>query len=111
MIQPTETLLEWFHSGRPLDLGVLQSYCRVISRYGDREDAAVLLQLYLEHSEDYRYVLLLEVVMRCGDMELARQLYQCSFDKGMLKEGYPGTFCMSWLTWDIHSAPNIWWIV
>ncbi|MFK0521434.1 hypothetical protein ACINKY_04410 [Paenibacillus illinoisensis] len=90
MIQPTETLLEWFHSGRPLDMGVIQSYCRVIARYGDREDAAVLLQLYLEHPEDYRYVLLLEVVMRCGDLELARQLHQCSFVNGKLKEEVPG---------------------
>ena len=81
--------MELFHSGHPLDASVIQSYSRVIARYGDREDAAVLLQLYMDHPEDYRYVLLLEVIMRCGDMELAVQLHQYSFEKAKLKDRMP----------------------
>ncbi|MFD1887855.1 hypothetical protein [Paenibacillus wenxiniae] len=95
MIKPTEQLIhllrsEKFHSEKPIDSTIIQSYCDVIAQYGDREDAAMLLQWYMNHSGDGQYNHLLHVVMRCGDLELAAKLYQYHFNhEGELGDDAP----------------------
>ncbi len=89
MIQPTKQLMELFHSEAPVDTSIIQSYCDVIAQYGQRDDAAILLDWYMKHPADSQYISLLRVVMRCGDLELAAALYEHSFQDGKLKDDAP----------------------
>ncbi|GGJ06131.1 hypothetical protein [Paenibacillus hunanensis] len=89
MIEPTKRLIELFRSEVPLDSSIIQSYCDVIASSGDADDAKVLLEWYKKHAEDWQYVPILQVVMRCGDMELAAELYAYSFEQGRLRENAP----------------------
>ncbi len=89
MIQPTKQLIELFRSKVPLDSSIIQSYCDVIASSGDAEDAKSLLEWYMKHSEDWQYAPILQVVMRCGNMEQAAELYAYCFERGKLKDNAP----------------------
>lgn len=89
MIQNTEKLIQLLRSGQKIDAGNLASYCRLTSKYGDREDAVALFRVFAEHPCDYRRTLLLDPVMRCGDMALAEEIDHLCFEQGRLKEGMP----------------------
>ncbi|GIP24487.1 hypothetical protein [Paenibacillus sp. J22TS3] len=89
MIPNTEKLIQLLKSGQKTDASVLASYCRITSKYGDREDAAALFQMFTEHASDYKYTLLLDPVMRCGDLALAEEIDRFCFEQGQLKEGMP----------------------
>ncbi|MBE1443047.1 hypothetical protein [Paenibacillus sp. OAS669] len=90
MIPNTEKLIQLLRSGQKIDATVLESYCRITAKYGDREDAAALFQMFAEHPSDYRYVMLLDPVMRCGDFAMAEEIDRFCFEHGQLKEEMPG---------------------
>lgn len=89
MIQTTEKLIQLLRSGQKLDASVLASYCRLISKYGDREDAAALFRIFAERPSDYKRELLLDPIMRCGDLALTEEIDPFCFEQGRLKEGMP----------------------
>ncbi|MEN1984622.1 hypothetical protein [Paenibacillus hubeiensis] len=89
MIQTTSKLLERLKSNTAPDAAIIDAHCKVISNYGDRSDAAALLRVFMERPEDYRYTALLGPVMRCGDRDLAEQLYRFAFEHGRLKPEMP----------------------
>lgn len=89
MIQTTEKLVQLLRSDPRIDASILISYCRIISMYGDKEDAAALFHIFTEQPSDYRRTLLLDSVMRCGDLALAEEVDHFCFDQGQLKEGMP----------------------
>ncbi|NMF00207.1 hypothetical protein [Aneurinibacillus aneurinilyticus] len=89
MIQITEKLVQLLRSNPRIDASILTSYCRIISMYGDKEDAAALFRIFTEQPSDYRRALLLAPVMRCGDLALAEEIDRFCFEQGRLKEGIP----------------------
>lgn len=89
MFQTTEKLIHLLKSDQKLDVSVLASYCRITSKYGDREDAAALFRIFTEQPSDYSRTLLLDPVMRCGDLALAEEIDRFCFEQGQLKEGMP----------------------
>ncbi|MGM1048061.1 MAG: hypothetical protein ACQEXX_18230 [Bacillota bacterium] len=89
MIQTTEKLVQLFRSDQKIDASILTSYCHIISMYGDKDDAAALFDIYTEQPFDYRRTLLLDSVMRCGDLALAEKLDHFCFEKGLLRKGMP----------------------
>ncbi|WP_079911820.1 hypothetical protein [Paenibacillus sp. 32352] len=90
MIPNTEKLIQLLRSGQKIDATVLESYCRITAKYGNREDAAALFHMFTEHPSDYRYALLLDPVMRCGDFAMAEEIARFCFEHGQLKEEMPG---------------------
>lgn len=89
MLRHTEQLIHLLHSQPRLSAAILQAYCQMISTYGDREDAAALFKRFLEQPEDYRHVMLLGPVMRCGDLALAQEIDRHCFEQNKLKREMP----------------------
>lgn len=89
MIQTTEELIQQLKTDPRTDAGILAAYCRIISLYGDEEDAAALFRVFAEDPTDYRRSLLLDPVMRCGGRVLAEEIDSFCFDQGKLRENIP----------------------
>ncbi len=89
MLQHTERLIRLLRSQPRLPAAILSSYCQVIALYGEREDAAALFRLFLEQPGDYRHVMVLNPVMRCGDPALAEEIDRDCFEQSRLKDDMP----------------------
>lgn len=89
MIPNTEKLIQRLRSDPRIDASIIAAHCRITSIYGDKEDAAALFRTFAEQPSDYRRTLLLDPVMRCGDLALAEEIDRFCFEKGQLKEGLP----------------------
>lgn len=89
MNQNTEKLVQLLRSNRRMDGSILAAYCRVTSKYGDNDDAAALFRVFAEQPSDYRRTMLLDPIMRCGDLALAEEIGYFCFEHGMLKEDMP----------------------
>lgn len=89
MIQTTKELIHRLEADPRTDSAIITAYCRIISVYGDDEDARALFRVFAEDPSDYRRVLLLDPVMRCGGLELAEDIARVTFDQGSLREDMP----------------------
>lgn len=72
----TAGLIDMFGSGKKLDASIISAYTDVVARYGTMEDAWELYRLFVEDPHHYIRGLLLQPIMRCGDVTLAQDMYE-----------------------------------
>ncbi|VUG08957.1 hypothetical protein PPOLYM_05403 [Paenibacillus polymyxa] len=72
----TAGLIDMFSSGKKLDASIISAYTDVVARYGTMEDAWELYRLFVEDPHHYIRGLLLQPIMRCGDVTLAQDMYE-----------------------------------
>ncbi|GLX66825.1 hypothetical protein [Paenibacillus glycanilyticus] len=89
MLATTKKLKDIIHCNPELDSSIVRSYLAVIANYGGLEDARGLLQVFMEEPADYNRTLLLEPIMKHGDLELAEDLYEFAIEQHKLKEDMP----------------------
>ncbi|URJ47724.1 hypothetical protein MF628_002424 [Paenibacillus polymyxa] len=75
MMDATARLIDMFGSGKKLDAIIISAYTDVVARYGTVEDAWELYRLFVEDPHHYIRGLLLQPIMRCGDVTLAQDMY------------------------------------
>ncbi|OMF39823.1 MULTISPECIES: hypothetical protein [Paenibacillus] len=76
MMDATARLIDMFGSGKKLDASIISAYTDVVARYGTMEDAWELYRLFVEDPHHYIRGLLLQPIMRCGDVTLAQDMYE-----------------------------------
>ncbi|WP_025723762.1 hypothetical protein [Paenibacillus polymyxa] len=76
MMDATARLIDMFDSGKKLDASIISAYTDVVARYGTMEDAWELYRLFVEDPHHYIRGLLLQPIMRCGDVTLAQDMYE-----------------------------------
>ncbi|APQ57371.1 MULTISPECIES: hypothetical protein [Paenibacillus] len=76
MMDATAGLIDMFSSGKKLDASIISAYTDVVARYGTMEDAWELYRLFVEDPHHYIRGLLLQPIMRCGDVTLAQDMYE-----------------------------------
>ncbi|ALA40141.1 hypothetical protein ABE82_00595 [Paenibacillus peoriae] len=76
MMDATAGLIDMFGSGKKLDASIISAYTDVVARYGTMEDAWELYRLFVEDPHHYIRGLLLQPIMRCGDVTLAQDMYE-----------------------------------
>lgn len=89
MIPLTEKLVQWYQSDLKIDVSIASVYCRIIAQYGGPEDAAALFRLFAGKPSDFAREMLLDPVMRLGDLALAEEIDRLCFEQGRLKEDVP----------------------
>ncbi len=72
----TARLMDMFGSAKKLDASIISAYMDVVARYGTVEDAWELYRLFVEDPHHYIRGLLLQPIMRCGDVTLAQDMYE-----------------------------------
>ncbi|WCM61549.1 hypothetical protein [Paenibacillus polymyxa] len=76
MMDATTRLIDMFGSAKKLDASIISAYTDVVAQYGTVEDAWELYRLFVEDPHHYIRGLLLQPIMRCGDVTLAQDMYE-----------------------------------
>ncbi|WDM22220.1 hypothetical protein [Paenibacillus polymyxa] len=76
MMDATTRLIDMFGSVKKLDASIISAYTDVVAQYGTVEDAWELYRLFVEDPHQYIRGLLLQPIMRCGDVTLAQDMYE-----------------------------------
>lgn len=76
MMDVTTRLIDMFGSAKKLDASIISAYTDVVAQYGTVEDAWELYRLFVEDPHHYIRGLLLQPIMRCGDVTLAQDMYE-----------------------------------
>ncbi|MDY8025908.1 hypothetical protein [Paenibacillus polymyxa] len=76
MMDATARLMDMFGSAKKLDASIISAYTDVVAQYGTVEDAWELYRLFVEDPHHYIRGLLLQPIMRCGDVTLAQDMYE-----------------------------------
>ncbi|MDQ0050849.1 hypothetical protein J2T18_005192 [Paenibacillus polymyxa] len=76
MMDATARLMDMFGSAKKLDASIISAYTDVVAQYGTMEDAWELYRLFVEDPHHYIRGLLLQPIMRCGDVTLAQDMYE-----------------------------------
>ncbi|MGQ3481543.1 hypothetical protein [Paenibacillus sp. TY11] len=76
MMDATARLIDMFDSGKKLDASIISAYTDVVAQYGTMEDAWELYRLFVKDPHHYIRGLLLQPIMRCGDVTLAQDMYE-----------------------------------
>ncbi len=79
LIPTTKRLIDLIKSSPNMDSSIISSYTNVIGKYGGLEDSIGLFKLFIEAPLDYNRILLLQPVMKQGDLLLAQEIYDCCF--------------------------------
>lgn len=76
MMDATARLMDIFGSAKKLDASIISAYMDVVAQYGTVEDAWELYRLFVEDPHHYIRGLLLQPIMRCGDVTVAQDMYE-----------------------------------
>jgi len=89
LIPTTKRLIDLIKSSPNIDSSIVSSYTNVIGKYGGLEDAIGLFKLFIEAPSHYNRILLLQPIMKHGDLQLAQEIYDYCFYQKELREGMP----------------------
>ncbi|MDY7993789.1 hypothetical protein UY286_24300 [Paenibacillus polymyxa] len=89
MMDATARLMDMFGSAKKLDASIISAYTDVVAQYGTVEDARELYRLFVEDPHHYIRGLLLQPIMRCGDVTLAQDMYERYVQKQASPEHIP----------------------
>lgn len=89
MIPTTKKLIDLVNSSSYIDSTIISTYTKVIGKYGGYEDATGLFRLFMEDSSDYNRILLLQPIMKLGNLQLAQEIYDYCFHQKVLRDGMP----------------------
>ncbi|WP_025677197.1 hypothetical protein [Paenibacillus polymyxa] len=76
MIDATARIIDMLGSGNKVDASIISAYTDVVAQYGTVKDAWELYRLFVEDPHHYIRGLLLQPIMRCGDVTLAQDMYE-----------------------------------
>lgn len=89
MIPITKSLIDLLKSSLYINSSIISSYTNAICKYGGAEDAKGLFKLFMDAPLEYNRLLLLQPIMKHGDIQLAEELYDSCFYQKDLREDMP----------------------
>jgi hypothetical protein len=89
LIPTTTRLIDLIKSSSHIDSAIISTYTNVIGKYGGHEDATGLFRLFMNDPSDYNRILLLQPIMKLGNLQLAQEIYDYRFHQKVLRDGMP----------------------